>query len=657
MATETIDTVAVLGAGSMGHGIAEVFAIGGCDVRLRDVEEELVDDGYEQMRWSLEKLAEKGLIDESAETVLDRVSTTTDVGEAVRDVDLVVEAAPENMDLKRDIFGELDELAPADAILASNTSSLSVTEISEATDRPERVVGMHFFNPPVKMDLVEVVYGDHTSDETAETVHEFAESVGKTPIYVRKDVNGFVVNNVLVPFMEEAAWMLSTEDVDIRAADAAMVFRRGYPMGPFELADYTGIDIGYHARKEAGREVPPVWEEKVSAGHNGKKSGRGYYVYDEDAADDGEAVTGADYEHGQGEGFDTLRIEARMINEAAKLVGNDVAKPEAIDVGMRLGGGLPEGTCRTADKLGLDVVHEKLVDLHEETGADRYEPAEYLEELVEAGHTGEKAGQGFYDYSHGGPYHYVDHAVDDDGVLRVTFQRTERLNSFNADMLDEIHRLLREADPEEVACVVFEGAGDRAFSAGADLTAFPTAEPKDMMDADEVFETLYEFERPTIAKIDGYCLGAGFELALACDMRVATEDATFGTPEIDLGVIPGGGGTQRLVRLVGEVRTKELILRGDHVDAETAADWGIINRAVPEEEFEATVEEYVSDLVNGPPVAQKVAKKVINEGQDASLDAALSMESQGFGVLVSTDDMLEGVSAFKNDREPEFEGR
>ena len=649
MVVDTIDRVAVLGAGSMGHGIAEVAALGGYDVTLRDVEADLVRDGYEQIEWSLGKLEEKGALDEPAEAVLGRIDTATELDAAVHDADLVIEAAPEKMELKREIFGDLDEFAPADAILATNTSSLSITGISEATDRPGQVVGTHFFNPPVKMDLVEVVYGDHTDDATAEAAAAFAEACDKTPIFVRKDVNGFVVNNVLVPFMEEAAWMLSADETTVREADAAMVFRGGYPMGPFELADFTGIDIGYHARKEAGREVPPVWEEKVEAGHYGKKSGKGYYDHE-----DGDGV---DYEHGQGEGFDTLRIEARMVNEAAKLVGNDVATPEEIDVGMRLGGGFAEGVCRMGDKRGLDAVLEKLETLYDEAGADRYEPADYLRELVEAGHTGEAAGEGFYDYSHGGPYHYIDHEVDDDGVLRVTFQREERLNAFNEDMLDEVDRLLRGTDPEDVACVTFEGAGDKAFSAGADLTAFPTAEPRDMMDVDDVFRTVYEFDRPTLAKIDGYCLGAGFELALACDLRVATEDATFGTPEIDLGVIPGGGATQRLVRLVGEVRTKELVFRGNHVGAEQAADWGIINRAVPAEEFDDVVAEYVDDLVSGPPVALKVAKKVINDGQDASLETALNLESQGFGLLVSTDDMLEGVTAFRDDREPEFEGK
>ena len=385
----TIDRVAVLGAGSMGHGITEVVAMAGYDVTMRDIEEEIVADGYENIEWSLRKLGESDRLDESSEGVLDRIETTTDLEAAVGEADLVVEAAPEQMAIKQEVFGEVDDAAPENVILASNTSSLSITEIASATDRPESVVGTHFFNPVVKMDLVEVIYGEETSDEVAEDAHEFVESIGKTPIYVRKDVNGFVVNSVLGPFMTEPAWMVSNEEATIREADAAMV-SRGYPMGPFELGDLTGIDIGYHVREEAGVDNPPIIEGKVEAGDLGRKTGRGYYDYAEG--------NGPDYEAGQGENFDTLRVEARIVNEAAKLVGAEVATPEAIDTGMRLGTGFPEGPCRRADRMSLEVVLEKLEDLQETTGEDRYEPADYLRELVADGKTGEEAGAGFFEY-------------------------------------------------------------------------------------------------------------------------------------------------------------------------------------------------------------------------------------------------------------------
>ncbi|MFW5963901.1 MAG: 3-hydroxyacyl-CoA dehydrogenase/enoyl-CoA hydratase family protein [Natronomonas sp.] len=650
MTIDDIDRVTVLGAGSMGHGITEVVALAGYQVTMRDIEQELVDDGYEDIEWSLEKLAEKGLIDQAPADVMERIDTAVDLETATEDADLVIEAAPEQMEIKKDIFGELDEYTPEDAILASNTSSLSITEIATATDRPEQVCGMHFFNPPVKMELVEVIYGDETSDDTAETAYEFVESIDKTPIYVRKDVNGFVVNSVLGPFGDEAAWMASEGVASVEEIDAAMVHQRGYPMGPFELSDMTGIDIGYHVRKEAGKPIPPIVEEKVEAEELGQKTGKGYYDYE-----DGEGTT---YEAGQGEDVDWLRIESRIVNEAAKLIGNDVATADAIDTGLRLGAGFPEGPCRRADKIGLDTVLEKLDDLHEEYGEERYDAADYLRELVEEGNTGEDAGAGFYDYGDSAERDYttINHSLNEDGLLEIELDRQARMNALNADMMDEIVHLLENVDVDEVRAVTFEGAGDRAFCAGADITGFAGIEPHEV-EVTPVFQTVNDFPRPTLAKIDGYCLGGGNELALACDLRIATEDSEFGFPEINLGLIPGGGGTQRAMRMLTEARAKELVFRGHRIDGELAEEWGLINRAVDDDELEETVEEYVSDLVSGPPIALRKAKKVMNEGRDQDISAGLELESQAFGLLLSTDDMMEGASAFMEDREPEFEGK
>jgi enoyl-CoA hydratase/3-hydroxyacyl-CoA dehydrogenase len=650
MTIDDIDRVAVLGAGSMGHGITEVVALAGYHVTMRDIEQELVDEGYDDIQWSLEKLAEKGLIDQAPADVMERVDTEVDLEAATEDADLVIEAAPEQMEIKKDIFGQLDDYTPEDAILASNTSSLSITEIASATDRPEQVVGMHFFNPPVKMELVEVIYGDETTDDTAETAYEFGESIDKTPIYVRKDVNGFVVNSVLGPFGDEAAWMASEGVATVEEIDAAMVHQQGYPMGPFELSDMTGIDIGYHVRKEAGKPIPPIVEEKVEAEELGQKTGKGYYDYE-----DGEGTT---YEAGQGDGVDTLRIESRIINEAAKLIGNDVATADAIDTGLRLGAGFPEGPCRRADKIGLDTVLEKLDDLHEEYGEERYEADDYLRELVEDGNTGEDAGAGFYDYGDSAERDYttINHTLDDDGLLEIELDRQARMNALNGDMMDEIVHLLENVDVDEVRAVTFEGAGDRAFCAGADITGFAGIEPHEV-EVTPVFQTVNDFPRPTLAKIDGYCLGGGNELALACDLRIATEDSQFGFPEINLGLIPGGGGTQRAMRMLTEARAKELVFRGHRIDGELAEEWGLINRAVDDDELDETVEEYVSDLVNGPPIALRKAKKVMNEGRDQDISAGLELESQAFGLLLSTDDMMEGASAFMEDRDPEFEGK
>ena len=650
MTLEDIDRVAVLGAGNMGHGITEVVAMAGYDVTMRDIDESIVAEGYEDIEWSLEKLAEGGRLDEEPSVVLSRIETTTDLAEAVADADLVVEAAPEDLALKHEIFADLDELTHGAAILASNTSSLPISDIAEATDRPERVVGMHFFNPPVKMDLVEVIYGRETSDETAETAYAFVEDVDKTPIYVHKDVRGFVVNTVLGPFLNEPMWMVSEGETTVREADATMAHERGYPMGPFELADLTGIDIGYHVRTEAGEPIPPIMQEKVDADELGRKSGVGFYDYA-----DGDGV---DYvPEDASEDFDWLRVEARIVNEAARLIGDDVATAEAVDTGLRLGAGFPEGPCRRADKLGLDTILEKLETLHEEYGADRYEPSAHLRELVAAGRTGEEAGVGFYEYGGDGgdrDYHTINYELSD-GLLAVELDRPERLNAINQDLRDELVHLLETVDVAEVRCVTIEGSGDRAFSAGADITDFSGIQPHEV-EPTELYDVVENFPRPVLAKIDGYCLGGGHELALACDLRVATEDSEFGFPEINLGLLPGGGGTQRTIRMLGDARAKELVFRGHRIPARQAADWGLINRAVPAEEFDDVVQEFVDDLVSGPPIALAKAKRVMNEGRDEALEAGLQMESQAFGLLLTTEDVQEGTSAFMEDREPEFEG-
>lgn len=656
MMMEDIERVAVLGAGNMGHGITEVVAMAGYSVTMRDIETEFLVNGYEEIEWSLEKLAEHDRLEEAPDTVLERIDTTTNMETAVADADLVIEAIPEDLDLKHETFSELDSLTDESAILASNTSSLPITDIAADLDSPERVVGIHFFNPPVKMDLVEVIYGEATRDETAETAYEFVESIDKTPIYVRKDVRGFVVNSVLAPFVMEAAWMASEEETEIEEADATLVYDRGYPMGPFELLDMTGIDVNYHVRKEAGKTIPPIIEEKIEAGAYGNKAGKGFYNYE-----DGNGVDYAPED--ASEQFDWLRIEARIVNEAAMLIGDNVATADAIDTGMRLGTGFPEGSCRRGDDLGLDTVLEKLDALHDEYGADRFEAVDYLRELVEAGKTGKDAGAGFYNYESVGSdrvlardYSTINVDLSAEGLLQIELDRPDRLNALNATVHEEIITILEGVDQNEVRAVTIEGAGNRAFSAGADITGFSDLEPFEK-GVSEMYELVDGYPRPTLAKIDGFCLGGGHELALACDLRVATKDSTFGFPEINLGLIPGGGGTQRAIRMLSEARAKELVFNGERIDAERAEDWGLINRAVSEEEFEATVDEFVDNLLNGPPVALRKAKQVMNKGRERDLSAGLELEAQAFGLLLTTDDIREGTGAFNEDRAPQFEGK
>ncbi|WP_123623530.1 3-hydroxyacyl-CoA dehydrogenase/enoyl-CoA hydratase family protein [Halorubrum sp. CSM-61] len=665
MQLEDVQRVAVLGAGNMGHGIAEVAALAGYDVALRDIEEELVQDGYDQIEWSLGKLAENDRIgEEEAEAALDRVEAFVDLEDSLADADVVIEVVPEKMAIKKDVYDEVVEYAPEEAVFVTNTSSLSITELSEVTDRPERFCGMHFFNPPVRMDLVEVISGKHTAEDTLELIEGLAESMGKTPVRVRKDSPGFIVNRILVPLMNEAAWIVESGDATMEAVDSTTKFDMGLPMGSFELADQVGIDVGYHVLEymhevlgEAYRPCP-LLVEKVEADELGKKTGSGFYDYENGGAQVPSDAIDADVRK---------RLLAVMANEVAGLVGNDVADPPAIDRAVMLGAGFPDGPAKLADGEGLDALVDVLDELHEETGEERYEATDYLREAAEAGgfHGGSGGDAEDGEGAEGdafAAYDTLDVAVED-RVGHVEIDRPHRMNTISGELLEELSDAIDRLDADdEVRAILLSGAGDRAFSAGADVQSMAAggAEPISAVElsrqGQQTFGKLEESDKPVVAAIDGYCLGGGMELATATDMRIASERSELGQPELDLGLLPGWGGTQRLARIVGEGRAKEIILTADRYDAETMADYDFVNEVVPDDELDERAWELAESLAAGPPIAQKYTKRAMHAGRTDG-EAGLEVEAMGFGHVMNTDDLMEGVTAFMGDGEPEFEGK
>jgi len=281
---DDIHTLGVVGAGTMGHGIAQVAATSGYEVILRDIEEDLVDRGLTGIEDSLNRLVgNEKLTQAEAEAARDRIQGTTDLAD-LADCDLVVEAVVENMEVKQEVFADLNETVPDGVVLATNTSTLSITSIASATDRPDLVVGLHFMNPVPLMEGVELVVGEKTAPETVEFAHDFAESLGKTT-WEADDKPGFVSNRILMPWIAEGIRAFDEGVATKDDIDRGMKLGTNVPMGPLELADHIGLDICLDAMEtlhaELGdRYTPPyLLRRKVEAGDLGKKSGQGFYEY------------------------------------------------------------------------------------------------------------------------------------------------------------------------------------------------------------------------------------------------------------------------------------------------------------------------------------------------------------------------------------------
>jgi len=282
-----VTRLAVIGAGSMGAQIAQQAALHGVQVTLQDKDPEQLRKAAASNRGHLERRVEKGrLAADEAEAALGRVRTTTDVVDAAGDADFVIEAVFEDLELKRAVFAELDRAAPASAVLATNSSTMGVSKLASATSRPERCVNMHFFYPPLLMDVVEVVRGPQTSEATVERTLEMAREMGRTPVLLNKEIDGFIVNRILHAASQEAYRLLDAGVASFEDIDTAVEKGLNWPLGPFRLGDFSGLDVTYNARMHMYRTTgderyrpSPQLEAKVKAGKLGRKTGEGWYRY------------------------------------------------------------------------------------------------------------------------------------------------------------------------------------------------------------------------------------------------------------------------------------------------------------------------------------------------------------------------------------------
>jgi enoyl-CoA hydratase / 3-hydroxyacyl-CoA dehydrogenase len=374
----TINRIAVLGSGIMGHGIAQVSAMAGYSVVLRDIEQSFLDKAMEKIKWSLNKLVEKEKLTQAdADRIFARITPVIDLKQALSGADLLIEAVPEDMNVKKKVYAEVDSAADSKTLYASNTSTLPITEMAALTNRPDRFIGLHFFNPPQLMPLVEVIPGGRTNDSMVAMAMEFVKKVGKQPVLCKKDVAGFIVNRVFIPLVHEAVYCQERDNVPMSTIDSAVKFKMSFPMGIFELADYTGLDVIHkatvemHSRDSKVINPHPKVKQLFDEKNLGQKTGKGFYEY---KGDKYERVNLTEQEAAK---YDPIKLLAVAANNAAWLISNDVCSREDLEKALKLGMGLKKELFATVEEFGAGNVVQTLKELAAKHGSF-YEPDSYL---------------------------------------------------------------------------------------------------------------------------------------------------------------------------------------------------------------------------------------------------------------------------------------
>jgi len=659
---------AVVGAGTMGGEIAQAIAAADVDVVLKDVEDGFVQTGLDKAREvtkaqldrlvAKEKLTQEGA-DARLDAIMGRIEGTTDYA-SFGDVDFVIEAAPERMEIKQSVFRELDAVTPGHAILASNTSSLSISEIAEATLRPDKVCGFHFFYPASIMPLLEIVEGPESSAETITVAVNFARKIRKQPITCA-EVPGFVVNRILNSAVGEI-WRAQEEGgLSIKAIDEGVAAAQVAPMGPFVLVDMLGLDtvmhVAEHLRESYGDSfyVHEGMQGLVADGKLGAKSGGDGFYKDGEPQIEGDA--GADAE----KLADLWTLKALV--EACLVLEEGVCTAREIDFGMMAGAGLDPRRglfppFMKADAMGLDVSLEKLEAAAEEHG-ERFTPPVVLRRLVAQGRLGAKSGQGFYAYPQADEGEQADTVkLETRGDVAIAWLANAPMNSISPDVIRDLGTVWKKVEDGPYRAMMIASAIPVVFSAGADIKAFTKMDEAGGAELiDQGHALLRSFGKSsvvTIAAVNALAFGGGCELAMSCDFRIAAESASFGQPEVNLGIIPGFGGTQRLPRLVGAEKALEMNLVGDEIGAAEAGAYGLVTRVVPDHELFDSALGWARKLATQAPIAVQQIKGVSAKGD---LDEGIDAEKQGFATAFFTEDAKEGIGAFLGKRTPNWKGK
>jgi enoyl-CoA hydratase / 3-hydroxyacyl-CoA dehydrogenase len=623
--------VAVLGAGTMGAGIAQASAAAGFTVRVRDVDDAALARGRGILETSLAGAVDRRkMTTAKRDEVLGRVRFTTDLAEAARDATVVVEAVFEEPKVKAALFAELGGLVPPTTIVATNTSSLSVTDLGRGFPEPGRFAGLHFFFPAAINKLVEVVAGASTLPAVREELIRFSERLGKLPIETA-DRAGFCVNRFFVPYLNEACRIADEGVASLATVEEVGRETFGATLGPFELMNVTGIPIAFHANtslfRAFGRAYAPsaLLERQFRAGTP--------WAWRETAVEPGRKAQVRDRLLGQ-----TFGIATRIVEEG-------VATAEAVDRGAIVGLRRRHAPFAQLSSVGLS----EALRLTEAYAAPWGSEFPVARELRERASRGERTW----------PLRFV--RVDRRGpVAWVLLDRPEVLNALSTELLEQLGAAFAGLAREpQLRVVVLAGSGP-VFAAGADIAEMAAKSPQEGVDfgfvGQRVARAIELFPRPVIALVEGYALGGGLEVALAADFVIAAAGAQLGLPEVTVGIHPGMGGATRLSRLIGRANAKLLVFTGVPVPAEEAQRLGFVAKVVPKESAREEVEALAELIASRAPFGVQWAKQVIDRGADGSLEAALRLEGDSAGRTFSTADRTEGMRAFLERRRPTFRG-
>ncbi len=683
---QPIQRVAIVGAGNMGSGIAQKSAQEEFDVQMVDREQQWVDRGQGIIANFLSEAVERRIFSEQqVDAIKGRVTGVVGVENTAEDTDLVIEAVFEDFDIKTAVFKTLDESCGENTILASNTSSLSVNALAEATGRPDRFVGLHFFYHPAKNRLVEVIPAQSTSQQTIDRVVQYCKMLGKVVI-VCGDRPGFVVNRFFVPWLNEACLLLEEGHGTAAQIDAiaCKAFRIG--LGPFGLMNLTGPPIALHS-------TDYLAEQLETPRYNGAGNLR-ELVSDNRMWEIEEEVSYSDEQYE----VVSRRLYGVVFGVAAQIVDEGVCSMEDVDRGAKVGLRWARGPFELMNRVGVEnsfnMAQEYLALCQDADGESNWQIPQFFVDQA--------ANDSAWEFS------YVDTSIDD-GIATITINRPEAMNALNETVIEQLgHAITTVNSNASVHTIVLDGAG-KAFVAGADVKFFVDKIRSDSIDdiveftsnGHKVLNSIENSPKTTIALTTGLALGGGLELALCCDYRIGTRRTQFRFPETSIGIYPGLGGSQRPARISGIPLARWAVLGGNFMNAQVAYDIGLLTHLVdlaevgqattscvkagkPSEKYpgrptnqESSVVKFATDfysdgnlatLLSGAcpegynaedksisrqlknlkytaPIALSMASDLIDITASTTLEQGLNSELAKLTDIFSTRDALEGLSA------------